>query len=147
MLPAGYRITNVTRRLPPGTDFDQAARALLTWQVHARAGLAVAASDQRVTPGGVVRLRLGVGRLALVAPCRVVYLIDEPHRRGFAYGTLPGHPECGEESFVLDRGGDAMTFTITAFSRPASTLAKLAGPFGALVQDIATRRYLNAIVR
>ena len=29
----------------------------------------------------------------LRAPCRVVYVIDEPDVRGFAYGTLPGHPE------------------------------------------------------
>ena len=36
----------------------------------------------------------------LQAPCRVVYVIDEPDIRGFAYGTLPGHPESGEERFV-----------------------------------------------
>jgi uncharacterized protein (UPF0548 family) len=30
-------------------------------------------------------------------PCRVVYVVDEPRRAGFAYGTLPGHPEIGGE--------------------------------------------------
>ena len=34
-------------------------------------------------------------------PCRVVYVVDEPDRRGFAYGTLPGHPESGEELFLV----------------------------------------------
>jgi uncharacterized protein (UPF0548 family) len=55
----------------------------------------------------------------LQAPCRVVYVIDEPDIRGFAYGTPPGHPESGEERFAVAgfehlrgvRGGDA-------FSRP-----------------------------
>ncbi|SIP67631.1 hypothetical protein BN9982_740001 [Mycobacterium tuberculosis] len=38
-----------------------------------------------------------VGIAFLRAPCRVVYVIDEPDVRGFGYGTLPGHPVSGEE--------------------------------------------------
>jgi hypothetical protein len=54
------------------------------------------------------------------APCRVVYVIDEPRRRGFAYGTLPGHPESGEEAFVLEQRDDGtIASNIIAFSRPA----------------------------
>jgi uncharacterized protein (UPF0548 family) len=72
-------------------------------------------------------------------------VIDEPHRRGFAYGTLPGHPESEEEAFVLTRRDDGgTTFTITAFSRPVSIPAKLAGPLGRRVQDAVTHRYLRA---
>lgn len=44
---------------------------------------------------------VGAGPLRLRAPCRVVYTVTESRRRGFAYGTLPGHPECGEEAFVI----------------------------------------------
>jgi uncharacterized protein (UPF0548 family) len=44
-------------------------------------------------PGTDVLAHLGPIRV----PCRVVYVLDEPERRGFAYGTLPGHPESGEE--------------------------------------------------
>ncbi|HEV8560641.1 MAG TPA: DUF1990 family protein [Actinophytocola sp.] len=40
------------------------------------------------------------------APGRVVHVVEEEHRRGFAYGTLPGHPECGEEAFLLERHAD-----------------------------------------
>lgn len=82
----------------------------------------------------------------VTAPCRVVYVIDEADRCGFAYGTLPGHPESGEEAFLLDRGTDtATTFTITGFSRPATTAAKLAGPLARRVQDFLTARYLRAL--
>ena len=91
-------------------------------------------------------LGFGTRRLQLSAPCRVVYAIEEPGRHGFAYGTLPDHPECGEESFVLELPTDgAVIFTITAFSRPATALARLAGPAGSFVQHRVTRRYLRAL--
>ena len=77
---------------------------------------------------------------------RVVYVVDEPRRRGFAYGTLPGHPETGEEAFVVElQEGDEVTFTITAFSRPASRLARAAGPVGRRIQGWATNRYLRSV--
>jgi uncharacterized protein (UPF0548 family) len=36
----------------------------------------------------------------------VVWTVDEPNRIGFGYGTLQGHPESGEESFVVSREDD-----------------------------------------
>jgi uncharacterized protein (UPF0548 family) len=106
----------------------------------------VAASDERVEPDSVVILGFGIKPLAMRAPCRVVHVIDEPRRRGFAYGTLPGHPESGEEAFILEQRDDGtIAFTIIAFSRPASILAELAGPIGRIVQDAMTTRYLRAL--
>lgn len=145
-LPDGYRGLDRTRRLPAGTDFETAARDLLHWQVQRRAGLRVAVDTDRVAPDAVVELRIGWGWLALRAACRVVYVVDEPWRRGFAYGTLPGHPEAGEESFLLERHDDGtIDLTIRAFSRPASALAKLGGPIGRRIQDVVLERYLRAL--
>ncbi|WP_375483827.1 DUF1990 family protein [uncultured Jatrophihabitans sp.] len=145
-LPTGYRHLRRTRRLPEGTGFDEASRALLQWQVQARSGLRVAASSIEVEQDAVVVLSVGVGPLALTIPCRVVAVVDASNRRGFAYGTLPGHPERGEEAFVLERHDDgSVDFTITAFSRPATRLARLGGPIGTGVQDLVTRRYLRAL--
>lgn len=91
---------------------------------------------------------LGVGPISLRIPCRVVYVVDDPDRRGFAYGTLPGHPESGEESFVLRRlESGSLEPTVSAFSRPASKLVKLGGPLARRTQDIITRRYLRALDR
>ena len=144
--PAGYRHIARTHRLTAGTSFDDAARAVLSWQVQARAGLRVAASSAEVGPDEVVVLRLGVGRLAVTIPCRVVTVIDEPRRRGFAYGTLPGHPERGEEAFLLEQQDDgSVDFTITAFSRPATRLARLGGPVSTGVQSLMTTRYLHTL--
>jgi uncharacterized protein (UPF0548 family) len=91
-------------------------------------------------------MRLGFGPIGASIPCRVVYLIEEPDRHGFAYGTLPGHPEAGEELFLLERGDDgSASFTIRAFSRPATVLTRLGGPVARAVQRAMTGRYLRAI--
>lgn len=145
--PPGFAELRRTRMLPVGADFDAAAGALLSWQVHARAGLRVAASSLAVEAGAVVVLRIGVGPLVVSAPCRVVYVVDEPDRQGFAYGTLPGHPESGQEEFVVERGADGrVEFSITAFSKPATALAKLGGPLTTWFQRRMTTRYLRGAV-
>jgi uncharacterized protein (UPF0548 family) len=143
-LPPGFRHLRRRRTLDPAADFRMAARAVMTWQLQTRAGLQVRASSREVEPDAVVVLRLGL--LLLSAPCRVVYVIDEADRQGFAYGTLPGHPESGEESFVVERRPDGrVDFTVTAFSRPATTLAHLGGPVARWVQSRVTTRYLRAL--
>lgn len=126
------------------TDLDGAAADLLGWRVHERAGLVVRASG-RASEGVVVEMRLGLGPASIRIPCRVVDVVDEPDRHGFSYGTLPGHPECGEEEFVLERiPGGSLRFTVSAFSRPATLLARLGGPATGVVQRWMTRRYLAA---
>jgi uncharacterized protein (UPF0548 family) len=144
--PVGYAHFSRTHQIAASTDFGVAGRALMTWQVQARSGLRIFASSLEVEPGAVVIMRLGVGVVALSIPCRVVDVIDEPDSQGFSYGSLPGHPESGEESFLLQRTpGGVTTFTVSAFSRPASRLAKLGGPLTTAVQRFMTDRYLHAL--
>jgi uncharacterized protein (UPF0548 family) len=143
--PAGYRHFTRTRALP-GRTLGGVAEQLMTWRVHERAGLRVAASSPYVGEGVVLMMRLGVGAISLRIPCRVVYVVDEPDRVGFAYGTLPGHPEEGEERFVLERvAEDRVTFTISAFSKPATRLSRAGGPVSHWVQAKMTDRYLRAL--
>ena len=142
--PDGYASFTCTADLG-SADFDNTADALMHWQVQIRSGVRVAASSPTVQVGSVAVLRLGCGPLAFRAPCRVVRVVHEPTRRGFAYGTLPGHPESGEESFTLDDRDGRVTFTITAFSRPATRLARAAGPASRALQRTITRRYLRAL--
>lgn len=144
-LPTGYRSLRTTRTVV-GSTFAGSAEALMSWRLHERSGILVTASSQRVEAGAVVILGLGVGRFRMSAPCRVVYVIDEPTRCGFAYGTLPGHPESGEESFIISiADGGEVELTIAAFSNPATVMAKIAGPIGRTLQHRATRRYLHAL--
>lgn len=146
-LPSDYGSLRGSLEIGVGTErFEQAAQVLLGWNMHRRAGLRVRTSNQSVVKGAVAVLRLGVGRLGVDAPVRVVYLVDEPSRKGFAYGTLPGHPESGEEAFVVElHEGGAVTFMITAFSRPSTLLARVGGPISRAIQSWVTNRYLRAV--
>jgi uncharacterized protein (UPF0548 family) len=84
----------------------------------------------------------------VLAACRVVAVVDEPDRFGFAYGTLPLHPESGEEAFLVERGpDDAVRFRVVAVSRPAHPLARLGAPVTRLVQRRVTSRYLEGLRR
>lgn len=146
-LPGGYGVVRRSRVAGFGAErFEDAAQTLLSWNMHRRAGLTVRPSDAPVVEGSVAIVRVGASRFGLDAPVRVVYVIDESHRKGFAYGTLPGHPERGEEAFVVElRDNGAVAFTITAFSRPATLLARLGGPVTRVIQSRVTNRYLKAV--
>lgn len=99
-----------------------------------------------VAPGDTVWLHIPVGPFSLKAPARVVYVINEKKRRGFGYGTLAGHPECGEESFVVELADDGSVWLeVSAFSRPSSWLWRAVYPALRLAQSIYTRRYFNAL--
>ncbi|WP_223874044.1 DUF1990 domain-containing protein [Salinispora vitiensis] len=147
ILPSGYR--HVHRRAFLGADvrvFDRAVDALLSWRVHGRAGISVDRPDLRPEPGVDFRLRIGWRGLLVQAPCRIIYTFDQGDRLGFAYGTLPGHPESGEEAFLVHRDGVGRShFEIRAFSRPDSLAARMAGPLGRFAQDLITSRYLGAM--
>ncbi|EFQ83407.1 hypothetical protein HMPREF0063_11069 [Aeromicrobium marinum DSM 15272] len=143
-LPAGYHHVRAHRDLG-AVDLDAVAEVLLTWQMHERAGVRRVRGAERVAHGAEVTFRF----LGQTIPCRVVAVVDEPDRRGFAYGTLPGHPECGEERFLLERDPATghVSAVITAFSRPGTWRTRIIGPLGRALQRHMTRRYLAALTR
>lgn len=142
-LPRGYRIVD-REHTWTGTTFAAARDALLTWEIHELAGLTVEASGP-VTVGAVVCLGLRLGPSRIRAACRVVALVDAPGRCAFAYGTLPGHPESGEELFEIRALGEGVAIRIRAFSRPARLSSRMAAPLARRVQDRVTDRYLSAL--
>ena len=147
-LPPRYRHDHWSVDLGEFTDkrFERAASAMRTWAVQRGAGITVFPGDA-VEPGASIILVLALPVGFVTAPGRVVYVIDEPCRSGFAYGTLPGHPERGEESFAVVRQGDRIRFEITAFSRPAHLFARIASPVARRLQVRTTRTYMAAMVR
>lgn len=100
-----------------------------------------------LAPGDTAWLLIPVLRLMrMKSPVRVVYVVDEPSRKGFAYGTLPGHPESGEEAFIVDQTEDGSVWvTITAISRPAGWQWWMVYPVLRMFQEYYTRRYLRAL--
>ncbi|WCO68123.1 DUF1990 family protein [Iamia majanohamensis] len=140
---------------PPGTVAARFATDAVGSLAGARAALARwaphAGIDGRVVPadppeeGATVLVVVPFGPFEMVAPNRVVAVLDDDDRVGFAYGTLPGHPEQGEELFLAERAGpDRLRLTVRIHARGATPIVRLAGPVTRRFQALAARRYLAA---
>ncbi|MBT2511076.1 DUF1990 domain-containing protein [Streptomyces sp. ISL-98] len=148
VLPAGYNHLHHRTRVGTGRRaFETAGTAVTTWRLHRDSGVRVRADAVRAEPGAAVECAIGVGPLRVTAPCEVVWTAYETDRTGFAYGTTGGHPECGEESFVVELADDGTVwFTVTAFSRAGRWYTRLAGPIMPVLQHWYARR-LGATLR
>jgi len=147
VLPFGYRHDRRERRIGDPDVFDRAALGLRHWVAHEGAGVRIFPSDRPVTKDLTILALAQVGPMEMIAPCRIVWVIDDVNEFGFAYGTLPGHPERGEEAFMVARRRDGTYFEITAFSRPEERLVRFVAPFARAVQVAVTNRYVDSLVR
>ncbi|MDT9693013.1 DUF1990 domain-containing protein [Streptomyces sp. P9(2023)] len=141
-LPGGYQHLHHMVRVGRGRDaFETAGAAVTTWRMHRASGARVRSEAVRAEPGVFVEVSLGLGPVRFAAPCEVIWTAYEKDRIGFAYGTRAGHPESGEESFVVDLHPDGTVwFTVTAFSRPAAWYTRLGGPLVPVLQRAYARR-------
>jgi uncharacterized protein (UPF0548 family) len=148
-LPPGYVHTERRAVVGSGQEaWNRAVAALFSWTAQRGAGLRVRASGPADAAGTVVVLTAGLPWLGYDIPCRVVWSRTSGPVQGFAYGTLPGHPVSGEESFLVGLTPDGQVeFSVRAFSRPATALARLGGPASRAVQSLAIDRYIAAIRR
>lgn len=152
-VPVGFRPLRESADVGAAADLPALGAAVLGWAVQRRSGIAVRGAGGRDAPEAAEGLEarvviplagLGAVRLEIAAPVRVVEVLDGPDAIGFAYGTRPGHPEVGEESFVVRRAGDRAVFELRALSRPAFPYA-LAPFVGRAFQARYTARYLRAL--
>ncbi|GAS86776.1 uncharacterized protein RMCB_0872 [Mycolicibacterium brisbanense] len=142
VLPSGYRHIRRTAALGEGRScFEDAADRLMHWGVQRGAGLRIQTSSEVAEEGALLTIRLG----PVPAYGRVVYTVDEPDRRGFAYGTLRGHPESGEELFAVRYDEGRVYVDVVAFSRPATWWSRLGAIPAAVAQRLVTNRYLTAL--
>ena len=132
--PAGYIVDHTRIKLGEGESVFQSARAALRrWEQFRLGWVEAWLSDTPIKSGEVVAV---IGRaigLWWLNSCRIVYVVDEsgPNSKfGFAYGTLPGHVESGEERFLIEwnRGDNSVWYDILAFSRPNHFLTRLGYP-------------------
>lgn len=149
-IPAGYSALKLREPVGHGLEaFESLSEGILSWKLHERSGLRTRPDTPRVQLGSLVQLGFGLGPARINAPCRVVRLINAETatemRSGFAYGTLDGHPETGEESFAAVLGADGTVYLeIVAGSRHSTWFYRLLAPVSAAVQRFATRRYVQA---
>ncbi|WP_041993614.1 MULTISPECIES: DUF1990 family protein [unclassified Streptomyces] len=135
-LPDGYHHLHRTVRIGRGRAvFEAAGAAVTTWRMHRGSGARIRADRAWAEQGTAVEVSVGVGPLRLRAPCEVVWALYEKDRTGFGYGTLAGHPERGEESFVVDlRDDGSVWFTVMAFSRASRWYTRAGGPVVPVLQ-------------
>lgn len=144
--PEGYRHDSDVITLGSGSDaFARATQGLREWRAHLGAGVTVFLPTAPLEVDTTVALALPLPGITALAACRIVAVVDEPDRFGFAYGTIVGHPEQGEEAFLVERHGDEVQFRIDAFSRTRDLLARLGSPVARHIQRRVTRGYLTAL--
>lgn len=139
VVPAHYDVDQREFTLGTGRElFERARAALIDWRHLEIAWLEFHGAKAPVHSGQVVATLVSVAGIWFLNPCRVVFceLSDDPNRAAFAYGTLRGHAERGEERFAVhfDPASEEVLYTITAFSRPASLLTKLGYPLARRLQ-------------
>jgi uncharacterized protein (UPF0548 family) len=135
--PSGYNIDHNRIQLGTGLDdFKRAQAAIRAWQMFNGPGLELIHSDTPIEVGRNVALHARHLGFHSLSSCRIVYVIDEADRFGFAYGTLTEHVEIGEERFTVefhDATGEVW-YDILAFSRPGHLLVTLGYPYGRYLQ-------------
>ena len=142
-MPPGFHHDEWAADLGPFSQatFDRLADQLRHWHVQTGSGLTIFPAEP-VRPGLTFVFWFRLPGAYATAAGRVVYVTSEPDRAGFAYGTLPAHPERGEEAFHLAREGDRLVFRVRAFSRPRHPLARLGAPVSRVLQARMNQAYL-----
>lgn len=151
--PAGYPINHYRSMLGTGyRTFECAVAALRSWEMYNLSWTKLYYPETPVKAGEVVAvLARHLGFWSLNA-CRIIYTLEEKgeiYRNGFAFGTLPGHVEEGEERFTVEweRETDAVWYELFAFARPKLWLAKLGSPLVRLIQRQFASNSFDAMMR
>jgi uncharacterized protein (UPF0548 family) len=132
--PAGYVVDRTRIELGVGESvFHSAKAALKRWEQFRLGWVEPWPSDTPIQPGEVVAIMGWVVGVWWLNYCRIVNVVNESGpitQFGFAYGTLPGHVESGEERFLIewDRNTNRVWYDIVAFSRPNHFLTRLGYP-------------------
>lgn len=148
--PEGFhRVVSQTYLGEGVSVYRRVAEGILGWELQRRSGLRVRTESDVVVPGARVVSGFGVGPFRINAPCEVVWVHPRlpggaPQSAGFAYGTLPGHPERGEEAFEVEIDAQGRVFLkITAFSRHSNWFYMAGGALARRAQSLITSRYIE----
>ena len=148
---AGYTVDHNRVTLGAGPRvFRDAVSALRAWQMFNLGWVRVFPRDAPITVGTTVVVVIRHFGFWSMNASRIIYLIEEDQRLGFAYGTLSHqHAEQGEERFSVEWNSesDLVTYDLLAFSRPQEWQAKVALPVVRRLQRKFARDSMEAMVR
>ena len=134
--PAGYQRDHNRQLLGTGEAAFAAARdAIRAWKMFPTPLATIEPAGIPVTEDEVAIVVVHMFGAWSLHAARIVYVIDEPRRFGFAYGTLPGHAAQGEERFLVEwLPDDTVWYDLQAFSRPQQWWMRLAYPLARRMQ-------------
>jgi uncharacterized protein (UPF0548 family) len=134
--PSGYVVDRNRVRLGSGrATFERARQALKSWRMLQLGWVEPCWPDARLREGELVGTLARACGLWVVNVCRIVYVKETASEVGdefsFAYGTLKGHVERGEERFRVEwqHADDSVWYEIVAFSKPGIWLSKVGYPY------------------
>jgi uncharacterized protein (UPF0548 family) len=152
--PFSYEEVGATRTTPPrnrtvdhnrvelgrgAVTWDRARAAIRGWAMFRFPWIAIHPSVPPVREGACVVVLTHQFGLWWLNASRIVYAVEETgpvHRYGFAYGTLPGHAESGEERFTVElhESDQSVWYDLLAFSRPHFRVVRWAQPLARRLQ-------------
>ena len=149
VVPEGFsRDHNRIRLGAGGNTWIKAKEALRRWTMFDIPWVRLCSPDTPIEMGNTVAIAIQHFGFWSLNASRIVYLIDESRRFGFAYGTLKEHSESGEERFILEwNEDDSVNYDLFAFSRPNATLAWIALPLARNLQRQFAKQSMAAMVR
>lgn len=142
--PAGFKVDHNRVQLGHGeATYQRAVDALKKWWQFELGWVTIVPHGVAIEVGATVAVKARAFGTWSLNAARVVYVIDESRRFGFAYGTLPDHVECGEERFLIEwLADDSVWYDIFAFSKPRHPLVRLSSPLARLLQKRFARESL-----
>jgi uncharacterized protein (UPF0548 family) len=150
--PAGFNHDRNSALLGEGAAvFAKACAALRAWRMFPAGWTVILPENAPQEEGCCVALLIRAFGVWWLNSARIVYTLDSPAagikaRAGFAYGTLPGHVESGEECFSVVWSEDGtVRYHLDAFSRPRLWLVRLAKPIARRLQRKFIRESLAAM--
>jgi uncharacterized protein (UPF0548 family) len=147
--PTGFRSFESTTQIGAGSaDWAEVTHGVMRWAVKTRSGFRVdSLPDRDVMIGERRWITLRVGPVSVREPVEIVAVIDDGDRRGFAYGTLEGHPVSGEEAFIVHRSpDDTIWFTLRSLTRAPHGGWRVVYPIALVAQRVFRRRYQRALL-
>jgi uncharacterized protein (UPF0548 family) len=154
--PAGYASNHGRVRLGYGEAiFNRAVEALRNWKMFDLGWVSLCWPEAEIEVGTTVAPLARHFAFWSLHPARIVFLIDDDdarmRRSGFAYGTLEGHGEKGEETFIIEwhHADDSVWYDLRSFSKPGQLLTALGYPVVRMLQKRfareSTRTMLKAV--
>jgi uncharacterized protein (UPF0548 family) len=147
--PAGFVADRRRVCLGQGQEaFDAARDRLRRWEMFRLGWVTICPDQPALVPGTVVASLARLGVVWWLNPCRIIYVDEGARRFCFAYGTLRGHAEIGEERFSVEwLDDDSVWYELYAFSRAGHWLTRVGYPLARLMQRRFGRQSLAAMAQ